>query len=190
MVIPSIDSGSSTSLAKNRGTAQASGLKNAAANRAPKLNQEVSETKNHLHIEEKPTSDQQPSGLQLLDDTAFEASSTDDPQDLADARKEANAQPDFTLELSGQNSELAAATQIDQTAKDSRADQQGQQRAKLPYTFNFGIRRPMAIAVAMSKPQLGNQNPASANEAIQQTLDLAATNRLPYERGSQISLVA
>jgi hypothetical protein len=97
-----------------------------------------------------------------------------------------NSYPDFTLNLKSQDTVTTSAEHFTH----SEEARHGRKRPPLPFTFGFGIRRPMAIAVAMRQPIFGTESPASAAQAIGQTLDLAATNRLPYVRGSQLSLVA
>lgn len=102
-----------------------------------------------------------------------------------------DAYPDFTLELS--DNQTAEATQTDQsrnTATHPEEARHGRKRPALPFTFGFGIRRPIAVAVMMRHPILGQEAPGTAAQAIQDTLDLAATNRLPYTKGSQLYLAA
>lgn len=181
MVIPSVDS-SSSSWVKHKPGQASSAVKPQAANKPLEL--DSTDKENHLRIEEKKQSPEQEPGLKSLADETFSASSSLDELNIdADL-----GSPDFTLELTSpkiQEPQLPAQQQ-----KTATATKDPDERPNLPYTFNFGIRRPLSVAVAMSKPLLGNEAPANFSQAIQQTLDLAATNRLPYQQGSQISLVA
>lgn len=101
--------------------------------------------------------------------------------------------PDFALELTTktpatENTESPAA--VVETPVYPEEARHGRKRPPLPFTFAFGIRRPMTVAVMMRHPILGADAPENRIQAIQDTLDLAATNRLPYQKGAQLSLVA
>jgi|GEM_PF-1665094 hypothetical protein len=188
MVLPSVDT-SSNSWAKHKPGQTTDAAKPLTAN---KLSEQDTADKQetHLRIQEKKQPSEQESGLKPLADETFSASShANDEEDVATAQQNAGSTPDFTLELTGPSFKepQVAASRLQKTTQDSKGSNE---RPELPYTFSFGVRRPFAIAVAMSKPLLGNEAPTSFSQAIQQTLDLAATNRLPYEKGNQISLVA
>lgn len=64
----------------------------------------------------------------------------------------------------------------------------GRKRPALPITFSFGVRRPLTLAIAMRHPILEGKQPTTTAQAILDTFDLAATNRLPYIKGSEINL--
>ncbi|MDR9467477.1 hypothetical protein [Marinospirillum sp.] len=187
MVLPSVDN-SSGSWAKHKPGQAADTAKPLTAN---KLSEQDAADKQetHLRIQEKKQPAERESGLKPLADETFSASSnTSDEEDVTAAQQTGNT-PDFTLELTSpsfKEPQLAAS----RPQKNTQDSKDASERPALPYTFSFGVRRPFAIAVAMSKPLLGNEAPSSFSQAIQQTLDLAATNRLPYEKGGQISLVA
>ncbi|HKM14361.1 MAG TPA: hypothetical protein VJY63_00350 [Marinospirillum sp.] len=66
----------------------------------------------------------------------------------------------------------------------------GRKRPLLPITFSFGIRRSKAVAVAMRYPLLGGKQPTTFYQAILDTFDLAATNRLPYFKGTEVNVAA
>jgi len=186
MVLPSVDM-ASNSWAKHKPGQTSNVAKPLTAN---KLAEQGTHDKPeaHLRVEEKKQSSEQESGLKPLADETFSASSSDE-QEAPPAQQQASSTPDFTLELTGPSfKEPQLATP--QPDKASPSPKDPNERPELPYTFSFGIRRPMSVAVAMSKPLVGNELPASFSQAIQQTLDLAATNRLPYEKGAQMSLVA
>ncbi|MFK7161300.1 hypothetical protein V6U78_09655 [Marinospirillum sp. MEB164] len=63
-------------------------------------------------------------------------------------------------------------------------------RPPLPISFAFGIPRPRAVAVMMRHPIVGNEAPASRAQAILETLQLAATDRLPYLKGAGFYVAA
>lgn len=97
--------------------------------------------------------------------------------------------PDYTLALS----ELSNQTSVSLIpAADLKPDEIrfGRKRPDLPITFSFGIRRSQAVAVAMRYPLLEGKQPTTAAQAILDTLDLAATNRLPYVKGARIHIAA
>ncbi|MBE0508831.1 MAG: hypothetical protein IBX50_19270 [Marinospirillum sp.] len=114
------------------------------------------------------------------------ASLPDETFQLDEDSSHSHSYPDFTLSLKSQDNKGTTP----EAFTHSEEARHGRKRPPLPFTFGFGIRRPMAIAVAMRQPIFGNESPLSAAQAIGETLDLAATNRLPYVRGSQLSLVA
>ncbi len=181
MVISSLDTASSTSWLKNK-PGQTSAQKSATANPSNEATEHQLTTSlaADIKVEEKQQGQQQQDEpeQQLATPPASRAQTVSHRA----AEQEAGS-PDFTLELSTSNSKAVAGPSQPEATSESR-------RAKLPYTFNFGIRRPLTLQVAMNRPMLGNTNPATANQAIQQTFDLAATNRLPYEKGSQLNLLA
>lgn len=191
MVVPSIDTGSQSSWPKGRSTPTAGTSRSQLPPGTSTPPSEALESKQPAPTQEKQQPETEQKGLQLLDEDTFNGSSGSDTEDLLAARQDAQQQqPDYTLELSGTDEHLAAAAKMDFAVNKASSEKSGDERAQLPYTFKFGMPRPQALAVVMSKPQLGNQPLTNAQEAIQQTLDLAATNRLPYEKGSQVSLVA
>lgn len=106
---------------------------------------------------------------------------------------EASSAPDFKVELTGKTPEIEQAETpvlaVEAPVYPEEA-RHGRKRPVLPFTFAFGVRRPMAVAVMMRNPILGADAPENRNQAIQDTLDLAATNRLPYLKGAQLNLVA
>lgn len=63
-------------------------------------------------------------------------------------------------------------------------------RPPLPISFYFGIPRPRSVAVMMRHPIVGNEPPASRAQAILETLQLAATDRLPYFKGAGFYVAA
>ena len=136
-------------------------------------------------IEEKPSSQQQDSNLEQDSDPVQPAAGLSAPQAAAPTSDDS---PDYTLAISAQATQPKHAEPAKPTSS-ANSDSQSK-RVPLPYTFNFGVRRPQALAVAMNRPQLGNQTPETPNQAIQQTFDLAATNAWPYALGSKVNLVA
>jgi len=95
--------------------------------------------------------------------------------------------PDFTVDLSSSVNEPSTSS-----ANELKPDEirYGRKRPPLPITFRFGLRRPQAVAVAMRYQLLEGKQPDTPAQAILDTFDLAATNRLPYNKGNEISLVA
>jgi len=184
MVIPTADTSTSNSWSKQK-PGQTAAVAKPSKSGQLSAQEVTSQHKSHLVVEEKqaktdqepglkPPLDEQAPHLELTADTAGEAS--------------AKALPDFTLDLHTSQPEVPPSARSKTTQQVEPKDPQ--ERPQLPYTFNFGIRRPYALAVAMSQPLLGNKTPESPSQAVQQTLDLAATNRLPYEKGSQVNLAA
>lgn len=105
--------------------------------------------------------------------------------------EEANTQganPDFTLNLSS----AQESTNPHKATAELKPDEirYGRRRPNLPLSFNFGMRRPLAVEVIMRRPVLGSMPPATSALAIQDSFDLAATNRLPYLKGSGLHLIA
>lgn len=130
--------------------------------------------------EDSTTHPPEEQGLHPLPDETFDLHNTSDDGTYLD----------FTLELSSNSSaDNAQARDTDNFTHPEEA-RYGRKRPELPFTFGFGVRRPMALAVMMRHPILGQDAPATANQAIQDTFDLAATNRLPYGKGSQFYLAA
>lgn len=64
----------------------------------------------------------------------------------------------------------------------------GRKRPALPLTFSFGVRRPLNLAIALRHPVLDANTNLTPAQAVLNTLDLAATNRLPYLKGSSLNL--
>ena len=186
MVISSLDTASSSSWLKNKpgqtgATKSSTPGANLAAREAavPVLPSALPEVESKR---EQQQQQQRPSEEELATATAARPATAVESTGLAATR------PDFTLKLSSQEASNPAVNH--QTTLASKAATEAPKRAKLPYTFNFGIRRPQALQVVMNRPLLGNAYPANFGQAIQQTLDLAATNRLPYEKGRRINLLA
>lgn len=119
---------------------------------------------------------QPPEGLEPLDKSIFST----DGQGLN------SGYPDYTLELSSKMGSSSVPA-IDLKPDEIRF---GRKRPTLPITFSFGIRRSQAVAVAMRHPLLDGKQPSTANQAILDTFDLAATNRLPYVKGTGINIAA
>ncbi|WP_114416260.1 hypothetical protein [Marinospirillum perlucidum] len=186
MVISSVDT-SSNAWAKQKTGANPSIASRTLDTEASREGQPLhAENEGYIRIEEKKQDEQAQQGLKPLTDETFSASTSLNDEDDLQALNETTS-PDFTLSLHGVSFEepqvfLPETTRPPQKPAD--------QRPELPFTFSFGMRRPLAVAVAMSHPLIGNSSPVSPAEAIQQTLDLAATNRLPYDKGEQITLVA
>jgi len=95
--------------------------------------------------------------------------------------------PDFTLDLKSGSNTSSTPTTTELKPDEIRY---GRKRPPLPITFRFGLRRPQAVAVAMRYQLLEGKQPDTPAQAILDTFDLAATNRLPYNKGAEISLVA
>lgn len=171
MVLPSVES-SSLSWSRQQAAAPESGKKK-VAHTAEQPHQDKAKPR---QLNDTAASENKP-GIENLPDETFQ---------LDEDSGKSHSYPDFSLNLKSQdNSGLK-----NESFTHSEEARHGRKRPPLPFTFGFGIRRPMAIAVAMRQPIFGNESPLSAAQAITETFDLAATNRLPYERGSQLSLVA
>ena len=128
-------------------------------------------------IDDKSTGQTKPQdALQALDESTFST----------DGQGINSGYPDYTLELSSKMGSSSAP------ATDLKPDEIrfGRKRPILPVTFSFGIRRSQAVAVAMRHPLLDGKQPTTANQAILDTFDLAATNRLPYVKGTGINIAA
>lgn len=171
MVLPSVES-SSLSWSRQQAATPDSGKKKIAetAEQNPQDKVKPRQLNDTAAAEGKP-------GIENLPDETFQ---------VDEDGSNSHSYPDFTLNLKSQDSKNTAP----EAFTHSEEARHGRKRPPLPFTFGFGIRRPMAIAVAMRQPIFGNESPLSAAQAITETFDLAATNRLPYERGSQLSLVA
>ncbi len=109
------------------------------------------------------------------------------PEQKKSASEHNNNSSDYTLALSHQTSASSTPTATDLKPDEIRF---GRKRPDLPITFSFGIRRSQAVAVAMRHPLLEGKQPTTANQAILDTFDLAATNRLPYAKGTGINIAA
>ena len=88
----------------------------------------------------------------------------------------------------------AASASSSTTAEEDKASytpdehRYGRKRPPLPITFGFGIRRYTTLPLAMRFSLVAGQAPPSPQEAIQATLNLAATNEVAYAKGSQVNL--
>lgn len=107
------------------------------------------------------------------------------------SRQQENAANDDALTAKQTIAENQTAAE-NQTTPELQPDEIrfGRKRPMLPITFSFGIRRSKAVAVAMRYPLLGGQQPTSFYQAILDTFDLAATNRLPYFKGTEVNVAA
>lgn len=177
MLLPSVESTSNTLLNRQK--------KQVANENSPTAKQATSESPikpafQHPKInkiDDKSTDQTKPAeGLEPLDKSVFST----------DGNGLNNGYPDYTLELSsklGPPSTPATNLKPDEIRF-------GRKRPILPITFSFGIRRSQAVAVAMRHPLLDGKQPTTANQAIIDTFDLAATNRLPYVKGTKINIAA
>lgn len=170
MVLPSVES--SSSFWSRQQAAQDTGSQKKAATLPEKNTQEKAKPR---PLNDTAAAESKPQ-IENLPDETFEL----------DDESSNQGYPDFTLTLNNQESGSTTPEHF----TNSEEARHGRRRPPLPFTFGFGIRRPMAIAVAMRQPIFGTESPLSAAQAISETFDLAATNRLPYVRGSQLSLVA
>lgn len=177
MLLPSVE---------NTGTSSTARQKKSVSSELPSTTQQVAqenqirETPQHQKVEKANDQDQaaqqsnQQKKLQELPNSTFSTDTID------------SSYPDFTVDFNSSNSAVAPA--IAELKPDEI--RYGRKRPPLPIIFSFGLRRPQAVAVAMRHPLLEGQQPSTAAQAILDTLDLAATNRLPYIKGTEISLVA
>lgn len=179
MLFPSVETTSSSSLNRQK--------KNVAGSGSPTVKQTTSETSvkpkfQHPKInrlEEKSTQQAKPKDtIEALTETNF-------PSDGIHFNDSHNSYPDYTLELSSKDGTSAKNAGL-------RPDEIrfGRKRPPLPVTFSFGIPRSQAVAVAMRQPLLDGKQPTNAYQAILDTFDLAATNRLPYVKGTEINIRA
>lgn len=182
MLLPSVEKTSSTVLNRQKKTVAANAVPTSSNPQATDESQTKQKVQ-HRRIEniqdkntEQPQAQQEiPQALAApLEETSFSTAST-------------HSYSDFTLDLNSTSN-----TKTKPTPKDYKPDElrYGRKRPPLPVTFSFGVRRPQAVAVAMRHPLLEGKQPTTAAQAILDTLDLAATNRLPYTKGSGLSLVA
>ncbi|NLW04065.1 MAG: hypothetical protein GX029_02390 [Pseudomonadaceae bacterium] len=174
MLLPSVESSNSSLLNRQK--------KNVASNSSPTAKPITNENQlkpadQHPKIKviDEKTAQQQKSqeSLQILDDSTFASSFTSN-------------YPDYTLEINNKNSSFSTPT----TNLKPDEVRFGRKRPPLPVSFGFGLRRLQAVAVAMRHPLLEGKQPSTAAQAILDTFDLAATNRLPYIKGSGINLAA
>ncbi|GLR64771.1 hypothetical protein [Marinospirillum insulare] len=181
MLVPTIDNTSGTPLNRQKKAATSelmptSSMKT-AANESPTKQLTASSTPEKID-DKTPKQEKEPKPLeekplQELPESTFST--------------EANSRyPDYTVELKS-SSGTTSAPMLDPKPDEIRY---GRKRPSLPMTFSFGLRRPQAVAVAMRHPLLEGKQPTTAAQAILDTLDLAATNRLPYIKGTEVSLVA
>lgn len=141
--------------------------------------------------QENPTlANAKQASIESIDDKAAKQPKQETLQELAPATfntESTDSYPDYTLELTHSKTQSPLIKPAELRPDEIR---HGRKRPALPLTFGFGLRRSQAVAVAMRYPLLEGRQPSSAAQAILDTLDLAATNRLPYIKGSAINLAA
>ena len=110
----------------------------------------------------------------------------------SDTEQQGSSQPHdglSTTEVSlGETSKTPAAPPATYTSPKKQAPyHQAGGDSHLPYTFRFGMPRPTTVALATRFPVFG-QTPDSPAEAVRDTLESAATTRLPALKGQSVSL--
>lgn len=176
MLSPSIESSSSSLFNRQKKT-----VTNDTASEAQQSSpaQQVKLADSHhtkvTTMDDKATPQQRPhEPLQALDESAFNTDASP------------TSYPDYTLELND-TAHLKAEIKAKVNLKPDEV-RFGRKRPALPITFSFGVRRPLTLAIAMRHPILEGKQPTTTAQAILDTFDLAATNRLPYIKGSEINL--
>lgn len=177
MLLPSIENATASTPSRQKKTATSEQPSASDVQKTTNENQ-LKQTTDYPAIEKtddktsKQSKQQQP--LQALAESTFSTSSN-------------TSYPDYTVELNA-----SPSTSTGSSATDLKPDEvrYGRKRPALPISFSFGLRRPQAVAVAMRYPLLEGKQPSTAAQAVGDTFDLAATNRLPYNKGTGISLAA
>lgn len=177
MLLPSVENNVTSNLARQKPNV-ATDLSPASTTQLAEPNQQTHQKQQHATVEEvadkSAKQSSQKESLDKIEDKHFSVSAE-------------NAYPDFTLELSHTDNPPVSSTPPELKPDEVRY---GRKRPPLPISFSFGLRRPQAVAVAMRHPLIGSQAPSTGAQAILDTFDLAATNRLPYVKGSGLSLAA
>lgn len=177
MLLPSVENTSASTLNRQK--------KNATSDLMP-----ASSTQAAINENQAKQTSQQPA-VEKIDDKAAKQTKQPEPlQELAETTFSTDSNtsyPDFTVDLNSSLTSTSIPSAIELKPDEIRY---GRKRPPLPISFSFGLRRPQAVAVAMRYQLLEGKQPVTAAQAILDTFDLAATNRLPYNKGTEISLVA
>lgn len=177
MLLPSVENTSAPTLNRQK--------KNAASDLTSLSSMQATTNENQaIQTAQQPV-------IEKIDDKTSKQTKQQEPlQELAETTFSTNSNtsyPDFTVDLNSSLNKSSTPPAVELKPDEVRY---GRKRPSLPISFSFALRRPQAVAVAMRYPLLEGKQPATAAQAILDTFDLAATNRLPYNKGAEISLVA